>query len=59
MRIAKFRQLAMIHAMQGLLVHFGPNKLTPETLAKYAVQHADALLEANTVEETHPDANPS
>jgi hypothetical protein len=58
MRAAKFRQWAMIHAMQGLLANrdstFGMGQSDMRSLAKIAVNLADALVEANTIDEPAP-----
>lgn len=45
-----FRQLAMIAAMQGLLANTRFAEFDMMSIVKLAVQHADALLEANTIE---------
>lgn len=45
-----FRQLAMIAAMQGLLAGKMAHDWEPNDVAARAVQMADALLEANTIE---------
>jgi hypothetical protein len=51
---AEFRQRAMIAAMQGLLANtaYTNQKLSLSDVSKYAVACADALLEANTIDET-------
>jgi hypothetical protein len=51
MRAGKFRQLAMIHAMQGLLANPRFSDFDMMSIVKLAVQHADALLDANTIDE--------
>ena len=46
---AEFRQWAMIHAMQGLLANPRFADFDMMAIVKLSVQHADALLEANTI----------
>jgi hypothetical protein len=49
--LAKFRQLAMIHAMQGLIAN--PkcvDSMTPNEVAHKAIVVTDALVDANTVD---------
>ena len=57
---AEFRQWAMIHALQGLLANteFTKMKLTAKQVAEAAIEIADALLEANTIDdEAAPNEN--
>lgn len=54
---AEFRQRAMIAAMQGLLassVGWAGDDLAEE-LARRAIMFADALLEANTIDDDQQD----
>lgn len=48
---ALFRQTAMIAAMQGLLAGLGDAAVIPSDIADSAVRLADALIEANTIDE--------
>lgn len=48
---ADFRQWAMIHAMQGLLANPNLDDDSLEAIVKDSVLFADALLEANTIDE--------
>lgn len=48
---AEFRQWAMIYAMQGLLANPQWAKRSGEDIVASAVKLADALLEANTIDE--------
>jgi len=53
---AEFRQIAMIAAMEGMLA--SPHTAvtaTPKEIALAAIEQADALLEANTVDERVAD----
>ena len=53
---AEFRQIAMIAAMEGMLA--SPHTAvtaTPKEIALAAIEQADALLEANTVDEPVAD----
>lgn len=51
MTAAEFRNLAIIHAMQGILAGLGTAPIIPEQIAEAAVRCANALLEANTTDE--------
>jgi hypothetical protein len=49
---AEFRQRAMIAAMQGLLANPHSWDMDMMSVTKISVQYAEALLEANTIDET-------
>lgn len=57
MSVAEFRQWAMIHAMQGLLAScdgwIGDGDA--KELARRSIVFADALLEANTIDDTESE----
>jgi len=54
MDVAEFRQRAMIAAMQGLLANPRFADFDMMDIVKLSVQHADALVEANTIDESEP-----
>jgi hypothetical protein len=54
---AEFRQWAMIYALQGMLANSRVSRDYAE-VAKAAVYMADALLEANTIDEVTKSETP-
>lgn len=52
MNLADFRQLAMVHALGGLMAHREFDEVTAKQLAIAATKAADALVGVNTIDES-------